>query len=161
MRQTLSTLILLAALLPLPALGQETPTSIVTAYESLADTILAVRRAESGFVKAMLDGHHHAAQQLAEKGDWAGAAAQMALFANEGDNAIAGVRKRLLEGGHHFNAAGEEAGLFEEGYVIVTREAKAKILAVVSDLRRAGDDEARKAAWTTFDEVAKKLLGAS
>ncbi len=41
----------------------------------------------------------------------------MALFANEGDNAIAGIRKRLVEGGHHHNAAGEEQGIFEEGYV--------------------------------------------
>ena len=65
---------------------------------------------------------------LHEEMDDALAAAELALFANEGDNAIGGVRKKLLEGGHHFNAAGEEAGVYEDGYVIVTREAKAAIL---------------------------------
>jgi hypothetical protein len=98
------------------ATAQETPTSIVTAYDSLADTILALRMTEHSFVKAMLDGHHHAAMVRYQQGNFAAAAAEMALFANEGDNAIGGVRKRLLEGGHHFNAAGEEQGLFEPGF---------------------------------------------
>jgi hypothetical protein len=79
-------------------------------------------------------------------------------FANEGDNAIGGVRKRLLEGGHHFNAEGEEQGIFEPGYVVVNREAKQKLLASSSALRQAKDEMARKAAWDDFAKVAKPLL---
>lgn len=143
-----------------PAVAQEapmTPKSIVQAYEALADTILAVRKAEAGFVRSMLDGHRHAAEVLYAKGSFEAAAAEMALFANEGDNAIGGVRKRLLEGGHHFNAAGEEAGIFEDGYVIVTREAKAKLLAASAQMRTA-DEEGRKSAWTDFTKIATELV---
>ena len=146
------------ALLAMPLAAEETPKSIVTAYDALADTILSVRQAELGFVAAMLDGHLHAAKVLMMKGDVEGAAAQMALFANEGDNQIGGVRKRLLEGGHHFNAAGEEAGIYEDGYVIVTREAKAALLGAAKDLRLAETDEARKEVWSKFKMVAKPLL---
>ena len=146
------------ALLALPLAAQETPQSIVMAYDALADTILATRAAERTFVAAMLDGHMHAAETLMQKGDWMGAAAQMALFANEGDNAIGGVRKRLLEGGHHFNADGEEQGIYEPGYVVVTMEAKKKLLAVSAALRQATDDEARAAAWGDFEMIAAKLL---
>ncbi len=145
------------ALVALPLAAQETPKSLVAAYDSLADTILAVRAAEAGFVKALLDGHRHAAEVLAKRGDWEAAAAEVALFANEGDNAIGGVRKRLLEGGHHFNAAGEEQGVFEDGYVIVTKEAKKKLLAVSAELRQA-DDAGKKEAWKSFEKIAAKLL---
>ncbi len=151
-------LVLVAALVAVPAPAQETPTAMVAAYDALADNILAVRAAEAGFVLALLDGHRHAARMLKEKGDWQGAAAQVALFATEGDNAVAGVRKRLLEGGHHFNAAGEEQGIFEPGFVIVTREAKEKLLKVASDLRQATTDEARQEAWGRFRAVANQLL---
>ena len=151
-------IIAVLALLALPAAAQETPKSIVTAYDALADTILAVRQAEMNFVAAMLDGHLHAAKVAMKNGDFEAAAGWMALFANEGDNAIGGVRKKLLEGGHHFNAAGEEAGIFEDGYVIVTREAKAGMLEASKELRLAQDEAAREAAWTKFAEIAKPLL---
>jgi hypothetical protein len=42
----------------------------------------------------------------------------------EGDNAVAGIRKRLLEGGHHANSEGDARGVYDEGYVIVTKAAK-------------------------------------
>ena len=81
----------------------------------------------------------------------------MALFANEGDNNIGGVEvmaalEQLLA------HAGEEAGIYEDGYVIVTREAKAGILEASKELRVAQDDVARKAAWKKFAEIAKPLL---
>ena len=100
----------------------------------------------------------HAAKARMTQKDWQGAAAEIALFANEGDNAIGGVRKRLLEGGHHFNASGEEQGVYEPGYVVVTREAKKKILAASSALRQATTDEARQKAWDDFAKLAKDLL---
>ena len=106
----------------------------------------------------MLDGHRHAAMVRFGQGNWQAAAAEIALFANEGDNAIGGVRKRLLEGGHHFNAAGEEMGTFEPGYVVVTSEAKKKLLAASAALRQATDDAARGAAWGEFETLAAGLL---
>ncbi len=148
----------LLAVLTLPIAAQETPKSVVAAYDALADTILSVRLAELTFVASLLDGHYHGAEMLMERGDFKGAAAQMALFANEGDNAIGGVRKKLLEGGHHFNAEGEEKGIFEPGFVIVTREAKKQILADQETVRQATDEAARQAAWESFSAVAKELL---
>lgn len=157
MRVALGIAALLLMVAP-PATAQGTPEAVVQAYDSLADTILAVRKAEEDFVRSMLDGHLHAAKALKEKGEWEAVAAQMALFANEGDNAVGGVRKRLLEGGHHFNAAGEEQGMFEPGYVVVTKEAKQKILAASKDVRQAKDEAARTNAWNEFESVAKGLL---
>ncbi len=153
--------VLTLAVLALPAAAGEapqTPKSIVEAYDALADTILSVRAAEMGFVKAMLDGHLHAAATSFKSGDYEAAAAWMALVANEGDNEIGGVRKKLLEGGHHFNAAGEEAGIYEDGYVIITREAKAGLLEASKELRLAQDEEGRMAAWKKFKTIAKPLL---
>jgi hypothetical protein len=56
-------------------------------------------------------------------------AAAVGQIGTEGDNAVAGVRKRLLEGGHHANAEGEAQGVFDDGYVIVTKAAKQAFLA--------------------------------
>lgn len=159
------TILLLLGLALIPVLGgggslaaQETPPQMVASYDALADTILAVRRAEAGFVRALLDGHRHAAEVLMQRGEYDRAAAEMALFANEGDNAIGGVRKRLLEGGHHFNAEGEEKGVYEPGYVIVTRKAKQEVLELSRSMRQADDDAEREALWSQFSEIAKKLL---
>jgi hypothetical protein len=146
------------ACLAVPVVAQETPPSVTAAYDALADTILSVRAAELNFVAALLDGHRHAAQARAKNSDWQGAAAEIALFANEGDNAIAGVRKRLLEGGHHFNAEGEEQGVFEPGYVIVTREAKEELLAIAAALRQASTDDERHSVWMNFESVSTELL---
>ena len=151
-------LAILISMLALPVAAQQTPPSFVAAYDSLADTILSLRSAEQNLVKALLDGHLHAAKARMGQKDWQAAAAEIALFANEGDNAIGGVRKRLLEGGHHFNASGEEQGVYEPGYVVVTREAKKKILAASSALRQATTDEARQKAWDDFAKLAKDLL---
>jgi hypothetical protein len=160
MKMKATLFVVLASLCVAMAPAQETPPSIVGAYEAMADTILALRKAEAGFVRAMLDGHRHAAMVRYEQGNWQAAAAEMSLFANEGDNAIGGVRKRLLEGGHHFNAAGEEQGIYEPGYVVVTSEAKKKLLAASAALRQAADDAARMAAWAEFEAIASKLLDA-
>ena len=104
--------------------AQETPKDMVATYDALADGILALKRAEAGFVRSILDGHRHGAEAHFKAGDMGRAAAEMALWANEGDNAVGGIRKRLVEGGHHHNADGEAKGIYEPGYVIVTKKAK-------------------------------------
>jgi len=142
-----------------PVSAQETPESLVTTYDSLADAILALHGAEEGLVRSILVRHDQAAKAAMEAGQYEDAAAHMALFANEGDNAVAGIRKRLVEGGHHHHAEEEADGIYEEGFVIVTRAAKDQLLAASSALRRAGDDAARQAAWNQFEAVAKKLIG--
>ncbi|MHC4547625.1 MAG: hypothetical protein ACYTEZ_02525 [Planctomycetota bacterium] len=138
--------------------AQETPRNVVATYDSLADAILAVKRTEANFVRSLLDGHHHGAAAYMKSGDYERVAAEMALFANEGDNAIGGVRKRLLEGGHHHNAEGEAKGIFEPGYVIVTKKAKQQALAAATALRKAQTDAGRNQAWQQFDMVASALL---
>ena len=145
------------ALLALPVAAQKTPKPLTDAYDALADTILSMRDAESSLVRSVLDYHYRRAERAKEAGDWGQVAAEMALFATEGDNTVGGIRKRLLEGGHHFNAAGEEAGEFEEGFVIVTRKAKKKILDASAAVR--GDEAGREEAWASFDKIAMGLLG--
>jgi len=151
-----STLIAATALV---AWAQETPKNSVATYDSLADAILAVKRTEANFVRSLLDGHRHGAMAYMRAKDFERAAAEMALFGNEGDNAIGGVRKRLLEGGHHHNAEGEAKGIYEPGYVVVTKKAKMQALAASAALRRARTDAERKEAWQQFLTVANSLLG--
>jgi len=141
------------------SMAQETPRPMVETYSSLADAILAVKKTEENFVKAMLDGYKHGAEAYFRAGQFERAAAEMALFANEGDNAIGGIRKRLLEGGHHHHADGEAKGIYEPGYVVVTKEAKREALAASAAMRSATDDAARKQAWESFTAVADALLG--
>ncbi len=156
------TLIAALALSLIAAAGvaQETPASLSAGYDALADSILALRQAESAFVGAVLDHHYKAAKRAMKAGKHEKAAAQIALFGNEGDNSIGGIRKRLVEGGHHHNADDGEDGKYETGYVIVTREWKKAILAESAALRQAGDDEARKAVFKRFMTLAEKALSA-
>ncbi len=154
----LSLVLGVVVLMAMPSVAQKTPSSMVAAYDSLATIILSVPQAEEDLVRAMLDGHYRGAKALMKQGRYDEAAAEMALFANEGDNAIAGIRKRLVEGGHHHNAAGEEQGIYEEGYVLVTREAKKEMLASSTAMRQAKDDVAREAAWKEFAAFAEETL---
>lgn len=141
-----------------PLAAQQTPPTTVAAYQALADTILSVRATELRLVADLLDGHRRAAKSRAGNHDWEAAAAEIALFANEGDNAVAGVRKRLLEGGHHFNAEGEDQGVYEPGYVIVTKKAKHRLLGLAKTIRQPTDDQSRMAAMTDFEALAAELL---
>jgi len=158
MRRVILTTVLMLALLAGPVVAQETPESIAKAYDAMADTILSLRQTELHFVASLLDGHRHAVKARVKNGDWEGAAGEIALFANEGDNSIGGVRKRLLEGGHHFNAEGEDQGVFEPGYVIVTREAKEKLLKMATSLRQADTDDERMTVVNEFAALSEKLL---
>ena len=58
------------------------------------------------------------------------------------------------------NAAGEEKGIYEPGYVIVTRTAKQAALQASANLRKASADAERQAAWAEFAKVADPLLAA-
>lgn len=140
------------------ALGAETKKSFVETYSAIADTILGSKHAESGIVKSILETHSSRARAAFERGRWEDCAAEMALFANEGDNQIGGIRKRLLEGGHHHNAEGEAKGIYEEGYVIVTKAAKKSCLDAVAALQTAKDDAGRKAAWDAFEAASAPLV---
>ena len=159
-RRCVLSLLVAVLVVSLPAAAQQpaTPANIVKAYDALANSILALDRAEEEIVRAILASHRDAASAHAGKGEWEKAAAEVALFANEGDNAVGGIRKRLLEGGHHHNAAGEAAGVYEPGYVIVTKQAKQRGLAIASALRQAKSAEERNKAWSDFEALAKEVL---
>jgi hypothetical protein len=150
-------LLLIAAVVGYAA-AAETPKPLVASYDSLADVILGAKQTEANLVEAILEGHRQHAEAAFQAKDHEGAAAEMALFANEGDNAVGGIRKRLLEGGHHHNAEGEAQGIYDPGFVIVTKKAKAAVLAAVSALRSAQDDAGREAAWESFVTAAEELL---
>lgn len=161
--QLLAAAALVAGLGLVPAVlpPQTTPPTMAATYSALADTILALKKTEANFVRSVVAGHFHGAQSYVKAGDGAKAAAEMALFANEGDNAMAGVRKRLLEGGHHHHHADDTAqGEYDAGFVIVTRKAKEAAMAASAAMRDAKDDAARQAAWKQFSAVAEPLLAA-
>jgi hypothetical protein len=140
------------------AAGAETRKSLVASYETLADTILGAKKTEHHLVTAILETHLNAARrQFADK-KFEDSAAEMALFANEGDNAVGGIRKRLVEGGHHHNAEGEAKGVYEAGFVVVTKAAKKKALDASAALLAAKEDKDRKAAWDAFEAVASSLV---
>lgn len=146
------------AAMALLAFAQETPRPVVDTYNSIADAILATKAAETGIVMTILEGHRHAAEGAMRRGDTEAVVANIAIFANEGDNAIGGIRKRLLEGGHHHHADGEAKGIYEPGYVVVTKEAKMKCLAASVAYGKATTDAERKKAWDEFAAVAAGLL---
>ena len=137
---------------------QATPKPTVACYSSLADAILALKTTEEEFVRSMLDAHLAAARAAHQGGQHEQAAAEMALFASEGDNAIGGVRKKLLDGGQHHNAEGEAQGVYEPGYVLITKKGKEGMLAAATAMRAAKDDAAREKAWKDFAAIAEPFL---
>lgn len=139
---------------------QQTPKSFVSSYGSLADAILAIERAEDDCIRSILSHHYEEAKNYVKAGDAEHAAAEVALFANEGDNAIGGIRKRLLEGGHFRNAGGHAEGFFDPGYVLVTRKIKEESLAISAALRQAKSDGDRQQAWQRFETLAMPLMQA-
>jgi len=145
-----------------------TPEQIVATYGSLADTILAAKKTEWNLVHSILAttyGHAEAAMADARGKMKAGKDAKPALekvaalisqMASEGDAAVAGVRKRLLEGGHHHNAAGEQQGIYDEGFVIVTRAAKKVFLDAAGKIGRLGQAPDLAALEAEWQKAAKQ-----
>jgi hypothetical protein len=167
----------IALLAPAPAAAQAsgTPAEMVATYSSLADGILALKRTEEDLVRSILAAtlaHGQVSLSRArgalEKGDAKAAtaavealAADVGQLATEGDNAVGAIRKRLLEGGHHHNAAGEAQGIYDEGYVIVTRAAKAKLLAssrAIGAMAATPEAGALKAEWKKVKAIVAELM---
>ena len=153
-----------------PAASPSTPPEMVAAYNALADAILAVKRTEEDVVRSILaaayahaEVQHARAQRAITANDAAGAraaiealATDVAQIATEGDASVAAVRKRLLEGGHHHNAAGEAQGLYDEGFVVVTRQAKQKLLEssrAIGQMAAAPKGPALDAQWQQVKTV--------
>ena len=172
---------LVVGLGPMPAAAQgmgttpSTPAEMVATYSSLADGILALKRTEEDLCRSILAATNaHAqvelgrAQKAIAAGDakaaqaaLEGLAADVGQMATEGDNAVAAVRKKLLDGGHHHNAAGEAQGIFDEGFVIVTRAAKAKLLESsrgIGQMARGPKADALEAEWRKVQAVVGQVL---
>ncbi len=146
------------------ATGAATPAEMVATYRSLADAILAVKKTEASLVRSILGAAYaHAQVELerarkAIRANDAGAsratlenlAAIVAQIGSEGDSAVGAVRKRLLEGGHHHHASGEAKGLYDEGFVVVTRAARKAFLEssrALGQLAASPDAAALEAEW--------------
>lgn len=142
--------------------GPSTPAELVATYDTLADTILASDKTEHNLVKSILSAtYRHAEAALGNAktaiksgGDAKGAierlAALVSQLGNEGDASVAAVRNRLVKGGHHHNAKEEQQGIYDEGFVIVTRAAKKSFLdsaTRIGKLAMAPDAKALDAEW--------------
>jgi hypothetical protein len=145
---------------------------LVAAYNSLADVILGAKQAEWNLVHSILamtyshaEGTYARAKKKVESGKDASAEIELlaelvSQLANEGDAAVGAVRKRLLEGGHHHNAAGEAQGIYEEGFVIVTRKAKRALLESAQAIGRSGrapDAAKLDESWAQVQDQFNKL----
>jgi len=90
---------------------------LVSKYDALASEILETRRREVAVVRSIIEATYRDAtsalgqvRETLRSPDAAAArpaveklATLVAYIATEGDASVAGVRKRLIEGGHHFN----------------------------------------------------------
>lgn len=167
-------LAVLVAALALPttaraaAMDATTPPQLVATYEDLADAILAVKQTERNLVEsilAMTYGHAAAvyADTDAKLKAGQGATTQIETLAalvsqlgNEGDAAVAAIRKRLVEGGHIHHSSAEEQKVWDPGFVVVTKEAKKVFLdaaAAIGKMAAKPDAAALKAEW---GKVAKQ-----
>ena len=155
-----------------------TPKEMVATYDALADAILGGIKTEKRLVQAILATSYAHAQAEAGRAraalktnDAAGAkqalenlAAAVGQIGTEGDNAVAGVRKRLLEGGHHANAEGEAQGTFDEGYVIVSKAAKKAFLdssQALARLAAAPKADALDAEWQKVEAAWKQHIASA
>lgn len=144
MRRVLSLLVLVGLSLTanVPVLRAQASASgsseqrLVEAYDSLADTIIALEKSETKLVHAMLAEYHGNAQHaLAEARVLATAgqdpapqlekaAEEIGKLATEGGREVQAIVLRLQKAGHHHNTAEGES--FE--YVLVSPEARKRFL---------------------------------
>jgi hypothetical protein len=151
-----------------PAMAQArasgTPPEMVATYNALADAILAVKNTEDALVRSILGATYaHAGIELgraraaikandakSSQAALENLASEVATMASEGDNAVGAVRKRLLEGGHHHHADGEAKGIYDPGFVVVTRAAHQQLLdasRAIGQLAHAPKADALEAEW--------------
>lgn len=172
--------VLLSAVPAAPVLAQATaetgtPREMVATYNTLADGLLALKSTEANLVRSILAAaraHGEAqlarAKQAVASKDAAGArtaieavAAAVGQMATEGDSSVAAVRRKLVDAGQHHNAAGEAQGIYDEGYVIVTRAAKQKLLEssrAIGKLAASPDVAALEAEWQKAERVVGELV---
>ena len=149
-----------------------TPRQMVETYDSLADTILAAKQTEWNLVHSILaTTYSHAEAAMGEARDKLGAKQDASLaierlatlvsqLGNEGDSAVAGIRKRLLEGGHHHNAAGEAQGKYDPGFVIVTRDVKKALLDSskrIAQMAKSATAAGLEAEWKQVESQFRSL----
>jgi hypothetical protein len=163
---------------PAPSRGPATPPEMVAAYDALADAILGANKAERKLVISILAATYgHAQSELARarqalkandaamaRGAIENLATAVGQIGTEGDNAVAGVRKRLLQGGHHANATGEAQGVFDEGYVVVTKAAKQAFLGssrALGMLARTPKAEALEQEWKKVEAAWAKYIASA
>ena len=146
----------------------QTPQEMVSAYDQLADTILAAKKTEWHMVQTILaTTFNHAQGTVAvikrkiEAGKDAGPDVEkladlVSQLGNEGDAAVAAIRKRLVEGGHHHNAKGESDGVFDEGFVIVTKAAKKVFLDAAGNIAKMAKSPSAGQLDAEWQKVAKQ-----
>jgi len=172
-----SGLVLLAGAVPVLAAegAGETPSAMVASYKTLADAILAVKKTEANLVRSILTSAHDRAQaemgkaRAALKGkDTKGAqdaieevAAAVGQIGSEGDSSVGAIRKRLLEGGHHHNADGEAKGIYDEGFVVVTKAAKTQFLdaaKAIGQIAKAPKSDSLEMEWAKVEAAWSSLM---
>jgi len=150
-----------------------TPPDLVNTYNTLADVILAAKTSEANLVRSILAAtyrHGEATLAAARERIQAGQDARVTVeklatlvsqLGNEGDAAVAAIRKRLLEGGHHHNAEGEAHGIYDEGFVIVTKASKKVFLDLAGRIGRLApkpDAAAIDAAWKEVSAEYSRMM---
>jgi len=145
-----------------------TPEEMVATYRSLAETILSAKKTEWNLVSSILAAtYQHAEGTMAQaqgeikahkdaKAQIEKLAALVAELGNEGDSSVASVRKKLVEGGHHHHAAEEQQGIYDEGYVIVTRTAKKVFLEAASNIGKMAGSPNAAALTSEWGKVSKQ-----
>jgi hypothetical protein len=117
--------------------GPTTPAALVSQYDALAEEILATRKKEVQIVESVLKAAYSdatvslgkaraaikAGDRKAAQGDLEDLAAAVGFLGTEGDGSCARVRKRLVEGGHHYNPA---AGSQDPGHAAHHAEQQGK-----------------------------------
>ena len=151
-----------------------TPEQLVAAYNSLADTLLAAKKTEWNLVQSILAttyGHAEATMAQAReklkagkdaRADMEKLASLVSQLGNEGDAAVAGVRKRLVEAGHHHHASGEQQGQYDEGFVVVTRAAKKVFMDAAGQIGKmaaAPNAASLESEWQKVQKQYQELAG--
>ena len=145
-----------------------TPPEMVATYGTLADAILANRKTESNLVNAILaTTYAHAEATMGRvktrldakqdaRPEVESLAALVAQLGNEGDAAVAAIRKRLIEAGHHHHSSAEQQGIYDEGFVVVTRVARQAFMDAAGRIGKLSVAPDKLKLETEWQAVAKQ-----